>query len=154
MADAESVDPPEGYLELYKLAVEMADRVSARRSIANSFFLTVNVAFVSVVGTQSLRWYVSLAGIVFAASWWALLKSYRDLNAAKFRVILSMEDRLPAHLYRDEWERLRPPATDLDRRGRFRTWLGEYWELGRIERIVPVLFALIYLGDLLRRVFA
>lgn len=32
---------PEGYLDLYKLAVEMADRVSARRTTANTFFLTV-----------------------------------------------------------------------------------------------------------------
>jgi hypothetical protein len=29
-------------LELYKLAVEMADRISARRALANTFFLTVN----------------------------------------------------------------------------------------------------------------
>jgi hypothetical protein len=28
------------YLELYKLAVEMADRISARRATANRFFLT------------------------------------------------------------------------------------------------------------------
>jgi len=33
---------PAGYVELYKLAVEMADRISARRGVANSFFLTIN----------------------------------------------------------------------------------------------------------------
>ncbi len=31
-------------LEQYKLYVEMADRVSARRALANTFFLTLNTA--------------------------------------------------------------------------------------------------------------
>ena len=34
-------------LEVYKLAVEMADRVSARRSLANNFYLTIHSAFVA-----------------------------------------------------------------------------------------------------------
>jgi hypothetical protein len=40
-------------LELYKTAVEMADRTSARRAGANSFFLTLNTALVAVVGIVS-----------------------------------------------------------------------------------------------------
>ena len=40
-----AADLPDNYFELYKLAVEMADRVSARRSLANSFFLTINTAW-------------------------------------------------------------------------------------------------------------
>jgi hypothetical protein len=36
-----------------------------------------------------------------------LLKSYRDLNSAKFEIILAMEERLPARVYGDEWNRLR-----------------------------------------------
>ncbi len=39
------------YLELYKLAVEMADRVSARRATANAFFLTVNTALLALCRT-------------------------------------------------------------------------------------------------------
>jgi len=59
--------------ELYKLAVEMADRVSARRGLANTFFLTVNTGL-------------------------AALQSYRKLNAAKFKVINAIEPRLPLQL--------------------------------------------------------
>jgi hypothetical protein len=40
-------------LELYKTAVEMADRTSARRAGANSFFLTLNTALAAVVGIVS-----------------------------------------------------------------------------------------------------
>jgi len=34
-------------MDQYKLYVEMADRVSARRSLANTFFLTLNTAICS-----------------------------------------------------------------------------------------------------------
>ena len=37
---------------------------------------------------------VSIVGLVLSAAWWLLLRSYRDLNEAKFRVILAMEKEL------------------------------------------------------------
>jgi hypothetical protein len=85
-APSRTVDVAQQYLELYKLAVEMADRVSARRAVANSFFLTVNTALAALLGSGSFRWYVSVAGIVFAVTWWALLRSYKELNAAKIHL--------------------------------------------------------------------
>src|SRR3712207_2121655 len=97
------------YLELYKLAVEMAGRVSARRATANAFFLTVNTALLAFVSSGSLNalWLVALAGIALSATWWVLLKSYRDLNAAKFQVITEMENNLDAKIFDDEWKRLK-----------------------------------------------
>src|SRR4051794_34978490 len=74
-------------LELYKLAVEMADRISARRALANTFFLTVNTGLAALLGGKELRWYVAVAGLVFALAWWWLLQTYRKLNRAKFEVI-------------------------------------------------------------------
>jgi hypothetical protein len=35
------------------------------------------------------------------------LKSYRDLNGAKYDVIHAMEERLPAQIYKDEWAALK-----------------------------------------------
>ena len=46
---------PSHYFELYELAVEMADRVSARRGVANSFFLTINTGIVALLANQSPR---------------------------------------------------------------------------------------------------
>jgi hypothetical protein len=131
---------PENYLDLYKLAVEMADRVSARRAVANSFFLAVNSGLVALVGGAGLPWYVGVAGVVFAVAWWALLRSYRRLNAAKFQVIKRIEERLPVRIFTDEWELLRP-ADGTPRHG----WraVARYRELGAIERIVPWVFAAI-----------
>jgi hypothetical protein len=127
---------PEHYFELYELAVEMADRVSARRAIANGFFLSVNTGLAALVGGGSFRWYVAAAGVVFALTWWALLRSYRELNRAKFGVILELEERLPARPFAAEWQRL---------------GTGRYRELGRVERIVPWVFALIYAAELVRQ---
>jgi len=127
---------PPGYLDLYKLAVEMADRISARRGVANTFFLTVNTGLAALLGGNELRWYVAGAGIVLCAAWWALLKSYRDLNRAKFGVILVMEQQLPAQPFGDEWNQLKKTR---------------YRELGQVERFVPVLFALVYVAEIIRQ---
>ena len=37
-------------MEQYRLYVEMADRVSQRRALANSFFLTLNTAIFALIG--------------------------------------------------------------------------------------------------------
>jgi hypothetical protein len=146
-----SVGPVE--LDLYKLAVEMADRVSARRALANTFFLTVNTGLAALLGGKNLRWYVAAAGIVFAVAWWWLLQSYRKLNSAKFEVINAIERGLPLRLFTDEWDRLKRkkaplrlwPPRDLW------AWLSGYHELGTVERVVPLAFVVIYVAELIRQ---
>lgn len=141
---------PPNYLELYKLAVEMADRVSARRGLANSFFLTVNTAVLALLGSAHVRWYPAAAGIVMCITWWALLKSYRDLNRAKFEVILAMEENLPARIYSEEWAKLSTGRAAFDVRPTIlKARLGRYRELGYVERIVPWVFAILYLADII-----
>jgi hypothetical protein len=136
----------EQYLELYKLAVEMTDRISARRATANGFFLTVNTALLAFVSTgpKNLLWLVVLGGIAISATWWALIKSYRDLNTAKFAVIMGMEEKLEARIFGDEWRKLKesPP----------RSWGGRYIEFNVIERVVPIVFAVLYLVVFLKAV--
>lgn len=128
---------PPGFLDQYKLAVEMADRASARRGSVNSFFLTVNTALTVILGGTNLKWYVSVAGIAFAATWLVILRSYRDLDRAKSQVIIAMEQRLPVHVYGDELGILKPGEHGLSR-------LAGYQDLSLIEQLVPMLFALIY----------
>lgn len=150
-----SPEPDPRVLELYKMAVEMADRVSARRSTANSFFLTVETAFVAVlsVATPTLQkapWWtalaVMLAGVILSASWWLQLRSYRDLNRAKFNVINAVEKGLPLKVFSNEWDTLQE--------GRMKGWRGRYAELGDIERIIPIVFAFLYLLLFLGRVIS
>lgn len=126
------------YFELYKLAVEMADRVSARRITANAFFLTVNTALLAFISTSpmNLLWLVASGGIAISATWWVLLKSYRDLNEAKFNVITSMEENLETKIFGDEWKKLKED--------RPKGWRGRYAELSSVERVVPIIFATLY----------
>ncbi|WAL74384.1 hypothetical protein OU787_24530 [Kitasatospora sp. YST-16] len=133
-------------LEQYKLCVEMADRVSARRNLANTFFLTLHSGLLVFLGTwlsQEHRRSVPAALVVVAAlvlvgmcaAWWFTLRAYQQLNRGKFQVIGALEERLPARAFvAAEWRAL----------GEGRDW-RVYLPLGRVERWVPVLFALAYL---------
>ncbi|MFE4973524.1 hypothetical protein ACFRAR_15585 [Kitasatospora sp. NPDC056651] len=134
-------------MELYLLAVEMADRISERRGSANTFFLSVQTALVTLIGfgipklSESPWWVpaaVALAGITLSGAWWMQLRSYRDLNGAKFQVINDLEKRLPAQIFAAEWDILRNGSTP----GRHHR---HYTELGTSERAVPIIFAAAHL---------
>ena len=122
--------------ETYKLAVEMADKVSGRRDTANTFFLTLNSGLL-LLHDKVNTVFLALIGLVFCVSWWMLLKSYRELNSAKFQVIQEMEVSLPLKPFTDEWSKLKQDPV--------KSWRKRYAELGQVERIVPFLFSLFYL---------
>src|SRR3954452_21348561 len=81
-------------LDQYKLYVEMADRVSQRRGLTNTFFLTLNTAIFTVIGVfwkdkpSGFAWLLVFPLIIAVgqcAAWWWLVRSYRLLNGAKYR---------------------------------------------------------------------
>lgn len=133
-------------LDLYKMAVEMADRVSARRSTANTFYLSLQTAGLAILGfvtslpvepSDGLLVAISLVGAATGVTWFLQLRSYRDLNRAKFDVINELEQQLPVAVFSAEWESLK-----LDPVSR---WRPRYAELGTIERVVPWFFVAISL---------
>ena len=154
-------------LELYKTAVEMADRVSARRAGANSFFVTLNTALAAIVGIVSAArkppphgnipsfdafglCVTAAAGVVLAIVWWALLRYYRRLSRAKWDVINRLEMRLPARPFTDEWKKLHPeepaagtPLTGRRRPVRFRLRV-KHREATVVEQVVPFVFVALY----------
>ena len=133
-------------LEQYKLYVEIADRLSTRRSTANSFFPTVNTALITFSGLVTQRrqsddepvgWVVvvALAGLLLCFSWYRLVRSYKDLNTGKFRVIHAMEAKLPLAPYDAEWDsvgRCRRPEL--------------YLPFTAVELRIPAIFAPLYVG--------
>lgn len=135
----------EALFRQYALYVEMADRVSQRRSNANTFFLTVNAGVLVVMAGRFERGFdvtipiVVIAGVTMIVQclvWFFILRSHRQLNAAKFAVIGAFEQRLPARVYGDaEWV-----AVGEGRDPR------RYWPLTRIETLVPFVFAVAYLA--------
>lgn len=63
-------------LDQYKLYVEMADRISARRQTANSYFLSINTALVGFVGYITSKesgdyyWLLPVAGVALSYLWY------------------------------------------------------------------------------------
>lgn len=101
-------------LDIYRVYLEMADRISARREKANSFFLAVNTAVIALLAKdafggnaakfRALELLVPVAAGVLCYLWYRIIRSYRDLNSAKFKVIHAIERQLPLRPYDAEWE--------------------------------------------------
>ncbi len=119
----------------YRLAVEMADKLSERRSSANTFFLSINTALLTAVGIfWELRADAPEAAILFPAAaavaqcvvWKNLLERYRVLGSAKWHQITVLELDLLAKPFTDEYTK-------------------EVRQLGKAEQHIPMLFAFIYI---------
>jgi hypothetical protein len=115
-------------LEQYKVYVDSAQKISDRRQTANSYFLAVNSALLAFVGyafpkeSTDYLWLLGLAGMTLSYLWYRIVRSYRDLNSAKFLVIGAIEERLPLRTFAAEWEameegknpRLYKPVTHVE----------------------------------------
>jgi hypothetical protein len=130
-------------LEQYKLYVEMADRISARRSSVNTLFVTLNAAVFTLVAAlwrdkpaapRALLVPPAALLLVLCLTWYLLVRSYRQLNTAKYAVIGALEQRLPASPYRQaEWSALGEGAQR-----------STYWPLSQVEQWLPGVFAAAY----------
>ncbi len=126
-------------IEQYKLYVQMMDKISDRRGIANSFFIGLNTIIISVIGIMSSNcikywWLIILVGCSISCIWDYILRSYKLLNTGKFIVIHEMERELCFNCYAYEWQVL---GRGEDKR--------KYLPISHIEKIVPKLLFIIYL---------
>jgi hypothetical protein len=129
-------------VQQYVVYVTMADKVSVRRATANTFFLGLHTAVLTLFGVLWRRppaaspwWLVFplLALLAACAVWFAQLRSYRRLNEAKYAVVNALEEGLPAMPWGAEWLAL----SGSNRKAR-------YTPLTRLEQWVPVVFAAVY----------
>ena len=135
-------DDPTSRMELYRLYLATAEKVSDRRAAANTWMLSVNSAIVGFYGYLAAGktplgepgrgiWLLAIpaAGILVCLAWAALLASYSKLNGAKFKVLQEIEEGLPFPVFRREQEVYRAAG----RRS-----------LSSVERLVPWCFAGLY----------
>ena len=129
----------EDLLEQYKLYVQSAENVSARRVASSNYLLTLNAALVALYGFQSAGfgknyWTLLVPVIGFPVSllWLLIIKSHADLNRVKFDVIHEFEQHLPAAMYKYEWR--------LAEEGQGKA----YKTVTAIERWIPGLFAVLH----------
>ncbi len=130
-------------LEQYKQYLNMADKISDRRSTANTFFLTINTGLLSAFGIANLASQKvspplfivgSIAAIILSYSWYRLVRAYRDLNTAKFKVVHEIENHLPVRPFEAEWEAVG--------RGKDKKL---YYPFTHIENKVPFVFIFLYM---------
>ena len=131
-------------IEQYKLYVGSAEKVSDRRNLANTFFLSIHTFLLGILGAyfskapvQIDKWSILVFLIALwaiCASWWLIIRSYRQLNSGKFIIVGELEKRLPASPYWNaEWKVL-GEGKDAKR----------YLPLTHVENWIPLIFALIY----------
>lgn len=129
--------------EQYKLYVESIEKTSDRRQQANNYFLTINTALISLIGLsfqfkifENVNWIkalLAIVGIIICIVFWFLIRSYKQLNTGKFKVIHEVEKVLPLALYKYEWEIL---GKGKDK--------SKYYPFSHIELLIPWVFGLIY----------
>ena len=127
--------------EQYKLYIESAEKTSDRRQRANNHFITINTAFVLLMGLfyqhiDNSAW-VSLVfasfGVAICVVFYYLIRSYQQINKAKFNIIQKIEEELPLALYKEEWKFL----------SNYRA-KGKYNLLSKNERRIVISFGIIY----------
>lgn len=123
--------------------------IGERRQKSNSFFLTLNTTVIAIIsyvqlGIQSgessdLYWLISLSGMILSYIWYRLIKSFKDINTGKFKIIHLIEKKLPLALYNAEWDALgKGEKPEL------------YLEFTAIEQFVPWIFFGIHTAVLVR----
>lgn len=120
-------------LSQWSVCVSQADAISNKRLSANNIYITVNAALVALMSFTS-DWQncmIAVLGVIVVILWLCSIKSYRRLNAAKYQVILELEKHLPAAPMDAEWNILKGDK--------------KYHRLTSTERILPVVFLLLYI---------
>ena len=129
--------------EIYKLHAESADRVSERRERAHRLYVTLFVALAVFLGgllqlgiegerVQIVLRVAGFAGMILAASWYVVGRSYRQLNSGKFKALQDLEKKLAYPFYTREWELLGEGKS-----------ASRYWKLTVVESVLPVVFFLL-----------
>jgi hypothetical protein len=135
-------DETSDLVDQYKLYVTMADRISERRGQDNRFYITIlSGLFIILSYIVSNKLYLNLLnyiivliavfGIFLCIIWFYQIRSYKQLNSAKFQIIHEMELQLPFQAYLREWEVL---GYGKDKQ--------KYFPLTHVEKYIPLLMAL------------
>lgn len=133
-------------LEIYKLHAELADRVSQRREGTNRLYVSLILGLVVFLATffrfgfgDMPEWLVLITtggtGILLSVSWFVVIRSYRQLNSEKFRVLHDLEKQLSYQFFTLEWD----PQSKGEKSNR-------YWKLTHVETILPCIFFLMFLA--------
>ncbi len=141
-------------LEQYKLYVDITDRISARRNQMNKFYISLLsglLALISIASEKKLYpqfqstilLAVAILGLILCCLWYVNIKSYKQLNSGRFKVIYEMEQYLPFACYEQEWYILKKDKSH-----------GGYLNQTSIEQYIPLALAIPYFRLLIYSIFS
>ncbi len=78
---------------------------------------------------------MGMLGSMISASWWIVIRSYRQLNSGKFKVLDELENEMAFPLFRREWKILKT-----------RQRRHHYWKITNVETFLPVVFGSLSAG--------
>jgi hypothetical protein len=132
------------FFEQYKMYVESIEKISDRRQNANNYFITINTALITLIGLSMqykiltdygwLKAVVAMVGLLICVIFWFLIRSYKQLNTGKFKVVHEIEEFLPLALFKHEWELLGKGKKN-----------EVYYPFSHVELLIPWAFGIIYL---------
>jgi len=98
----------------------------------NNLFVSLNLALTAAV---SLIWdmksiFLLVAGIIVCILWCCFIRNFKQLNREKFAIINTLENKLPAKPFNDEWKRLKKNK--------------KYKNGTTLEFILPIMFIILY----------
>ncbi len=138
-------------LEQYRIYLHIFNSTNERRQKSNEFFLGLNAAIIGILGyveTKSIPhanivfMLIPFVGITIGYCWYKIIKSYRQMNKAKFQILHTLEQQLPVKLFETEWIVL---GKGQDKK--------KYHPLSEIEKIIPITFILLYIAILVSSIF-
>jgi hypothetical protein len=121
-------------LEQYKLYVGTTQDVTSKRLESNKFYLSISsvifaiAGYLTAINETSVIVLFSIIGVIISVVWIQSIESYRELNAAKFRVIHKLEESMPACLFKCEEKQ----------------YQGKQKGLSFTERWCPIAFIILY----------
>jgi hypothetical protein len=137
------------FFEQYKLYLSGIEKISDRRESANKYFLAINTGIFVALGffidkiidkdvPLLFLFGPGLLGLIISIIFYFLINSYRQLNEGKFKVVHEIEKHLPLDLYTREWIAL---GEGKDH--------ARYYPFSHIEKLIPIVFGIIYLSGML-----
>ena len=77
---------------------------------------------------------IGVGGLSVSLSWAIVIRSYNQLNSAKYQVLLELETHINFPYFTKEWNLLTEDENN-----------NQYWRLTKVERILPGIFGILSL---------
>lgn len=124
-------------LQQYLKYIDSIEQTTNNRTKLNTLFTSLNsLLFVSfnLVKESAPSNYINVSfgilGILLCIAWIINIKSFKQLNKIKFKVLCEIENKLSANIYDYEWSLLKNEYS--------------YFRQNKAQQLIPILFIIVF----------